>query len=108
MSFYAGLAILLAVTSAEADHTSEALKHTDEAVKSAGDAKAVSEHATEALKQIEAAKATERSDPEVLKKLVKSEAVLKDALTNANRYNSTTALEKASEAKTHLDAAVKK
>jgi hypothetical protein len=108
-SFYAGVAILLAAAQVPANadqHTAEALKHASEAASSAGDAKAVSEHAAAALKQIEAAKAAEMSHPDVVKKLVKSEAELKDAVNNANRYNAATAVEKAKDAKGHLDEAL--
>ena len=83
------------------EHTQEALQHATEAVKSAGDAKAVGEHASQALKHIEDAKA---SSPGMAKKLEKSEADLKSAVINAKRYNTDSAAKDAADAKARLEA----
>lgn len=97
---------LFATAASTADqHTSEALEHATEAVKSGKDSKAVAEHAAEALKHIEAAKAAQASHPEVLKQINKGEAYLQDALKNATRFNTDTAVQDATDAKLHLNAA---
>jgi len=83
------------------EHTQEALQHATEAVKSAGDAKAVGEHASQALKHIEDAKA---ANPELAKKLEKSEADLNSAVKNAKRYNTDSAAKDAADAKAHLES----
>lgn len=86
-----------------AEHTEQAQEHASEATGSVGDSKAVAEHASEALKHVEAAK-TQAADPGVVKHLNQSEADLKSAVKNAERYNSGEAVREAQDAKSHLDA----
>jgi hypothetical protein len=86
-------------------HTEEALRHAEEAASSTGDSKAISEHANEALKHIDAAKAgVAASDPEAFKRLRKSEADLKAAVQNAQRFNADTAAKDAKDAKDQLES----
>lgn len=89
-----------AVARAE-EHRQQVLEHTQEAVDSAGDSKAIGEHAQEALKHMDAAKAAQPGD----KHLKQSEAELQNAVKNATRFNSGAAEQDAKDAKGHLEQA---
>lgn len=107
-----GLAVLLAALFSTGpawadEHAQEALRHAQEAVDSAGDAKAVGEHAAEALKHIDAAKKSGKPlNPDTIKNLQRGEAELNSAVRNANRYNSEAATQDAKDAAGHLNKAL--
>lgn len=87
------------------EHIQDVLQHADDAVESAGDSRAIQRHAQEALELIDEAKAANADHSDVVKLITKGEAELSAAIRNAARFNPSTAMEDAVEAKRYLEAA---
>lgn len=86
-------------------HIREVLRHTDDAVRAAGDAQSIGQHAADALELIDEAQEANASRPDVLEYLGRSEQELGSALRNARHFNSRTAWQDAVDAKRYLEAA---
>ncbi len=98
----------LALGPARADnHLQQALKYTEEAVRSAGDSQAIGAQTEQALKHVQDAKRAHVGNREALEHLEKCESYLDAAETNARRYNASAAIENAEEARFHLQQAEK-
>lgn len=100
------IAGLIAAAPVHADnHLRQALKYTEEALRSAGDSQEIGVQTERALKHVQDAKRVHGGNPEALEHLEKCESYLDAAETNARRYNSRAAVENAEEAKFHLQQA---
>jgi hypothetical protein len=86
-------------------HIQDVLHHTEAAVEAAGDSKAIGQHASDALELMDEAEAANALRPDVLEYLQRGEAELGSALRNAQRFNSTSAWQDATDAQRYLEAA---